>query len=383
MAIKLESEMKQEVRKLSLYNVEYYLALGKKAKALKALDRVIEEDDMPLFRSNAEYQEDRRIAWLYRIDLLREWGRFSEALAWTCLECELNPENVAAQALKERIKRMLNLGNNYLKYPLHSSSRKPNEGLWKGVAGMREIKVIIERDVLLPLQEPELYQRYRVSLPNGILFYGPPGCGKTFIARKLADILKFEFIEIKPSDLASIYVHGGQEKIGALFEEARKKAPTLIFFDELDALVPNRGDNFVGHHYSAEVNEFLSQLNECWKSRILVIGATNLLNKIDPAIRRPGRMDKKVFIGPPDLEARIELLKLYMENRPQETIDMLKMAESCDLYTSAELEQVINEAAKFALEERRAINETDILRAIKDTPRSLNKEEIEKCKRAV
>jgi len=354
-----------------LRKLERYLALGQKARALLLLEKVI-GSDMPLFWDDPAIQEDRRFAWLCRIDLLREWGRLSEALAWTCLECELNPRNIEAQALKERLKKILHLKVKLAQEPNKDSQRELIEGLWSDVAGMREVKAILERDIILPLQKPELYKKYRVDLPNGVLFYGPPGCGKTFIARKLAEILKFTFIEVKPSDLASIYVHGGQEKIGALFSEAREKAPTLLFFDELDALVPSRGLDSVGHHYSAEVNEFLTQLNESWKSRVLVIGATNLLEKVDSAVRRPGRMDKKVFIGPPDFGARIELLRLYMRDRPQESIDWLQMAEEFDLYTIAELEQIINEAARLALEDRRPISEVDIRKAMNANPRSLS-----------
>jgi len=151
------------------------------------------------------------------------------------------------------------------------------------IAGMTELKETLYNDVIMPLKEKELYEKYKVSVPNGMLLYGPPGCGKTFIARQFSEEINFNFIELKPSDLASIYVHGTQEKIGQVFKEAREKAPTVIFIDELDAILPNReGD--LGHHYASEVNEFLAQMTECNKDGIFIIAATNRPEKIDPAI---------------------------------------------------------------------------------------------------
>jgi transitional endoplasmic reticulum ATPase len=295
----------------------------------------------------------------------------------------MNPENVAAVALKERLKREAGF------LPRRDGSggqrvteKKESHGIWGGVAGMRELKAMLERDVILPLIEPEIYAKYRLDLPNGILLYGPPGCGKTFIARKLAEVSGFSFIEVKPGDLASIYVHGTQGKISQLFADARKRSPCMIFFDELDAMVPNRGGDDVGHHYSSEVNEFLVQLNECGKNSVLAIGATNLPDRIDPAVMRPGRLDKKFFVGPPDYEARVELLRLCMANRPQEAIDWHNCATELENYTCAEIEFIVNEAARNALAQMRPIIHGDLLNAAGNNPPAHSASSIDKMRLA-
>jgi transitional endoplasmic reticulum ATPase len=341
------------------------LARGRVSNAIRFLDKFSRDQQLLLFEPKLAVNARRRLAWLYKINLLRSLRRLWEALAWTCLECELCPDNVEAHAMKEQLKQQLGVLPRNDAIPT-TSCQIEQDDMWKGVAGMRELKAILERDVILPLAQPEIYRQYRVTLPNGILLYGPPGCGKTYIAQKLGRILGFHFCEIRPSDLGSIYVHGTQEKIGTLFRTAREKAPCLLFLDELDALLPIRGDN-VGHHYAAEVNEFLTHLNKASDHRILVVGATNRFDKIDPAALRPGRFDKKIFVGQPDLEARTQLLKLYMANRPQDKIDFVKIGHECEGYTCAELEHVVNESARRALEKRRPICEDDLLTSLAKT----------------
>ncbi|MEI6821397.1 MAG: ATP-binding protein [Bacteroidota bacterium] len=346
--------------------------LNKKSQILKLLEDSIQFDG-GIFNADTNFQESRHLIWLLRIDLLRKWGHYSEALAWVCLECELYPDNVTAIALKNQLKRELRLIPTDKKL-----SQVPNYSnvSWEGVAGMHELKMIFERDILLPLQEPEIYFKYKIPLPNGFLLYGPPGCGKTFIARKLAAQLKYNFIEVKPSDIASIYVHGTQSMISDLFNNARENAPTVMFFDEIEALVPNRSGNDLSHSYSSEVNEFLVQLNDCSKRKILVLGATNLPNKIDAAILRPGRLDKKIFVGPPDLEARAEALKLYLHERPQDNINILFLAEETEYYTYSELEQIVNDAARVALNKKMNIKTDEIFKIISEYKPLLNKEKI-------
>ncbi len=334
------------------------IAHNKRAQALKFLDKLI-GSDYGIFGADSQILNDRQAALQFKIDLLLEWNRYSEALAWLCLETEINPNNVYAQALKERLKRSLHIDDLHRRQfePVRSGRKCAADGgafNWEGVAGMRELKLTLENDIIMPFLEPDIYNKYRVPLPNGILFYGPPGCGKTFIARKLATILNYNFIELKPSDLASIYVHGTQGKIGDIFREAGGEQQTILFFDEIDAFIPSR-EQGIGHHYSAEVNEFLVQMNECAKRGVMVIGATNYLSHVDGAVKRPGRFDKKIYIGTPDLEARVEAIKLYMKDRPQEKIEYFSILSDKDLYSYADLELVVNEAARKALRYREPV----------------------------
>jgi len=202
---------------------------------------------------------------------------------------------------------------------MSKSPEKIQSGIgFSGVAGMDELKELLYSEIILPLQQKELYEKYRISLPNGILLYGPPGCGKTYISKKLAEEIEYTFINIKPSDLASTYVHGSQQKIGRLFQRAREKAPSIIFIDEIDAVIPKRS-NKLDPHYSAEVNEFLSQLGECSQDNIVVIGTTNRPDQIDLAALRTGRFDKLIYVPPPDHNARVALFVLFLMNRPVST----------------------------------------------------------------
>lgn len=337
------------------------LARGHKRRALRFLDRMMDQR-WPLFRDDPAFVAERRLALRLRIQLLREWHWYSEALAWLCLESELSPGDPESMVTKEWLMKTMNLPGTST--PGGADPALEAANAWPGVAGMHELKAILERDVLMPMREPERYRTFGIGLPNGILLYGPPGCGKTYIARKLATRLGFNFREVRGSDIASTYVHGTQGLIGKMFQEARDKAPTLLFLDEIEAFLPARNGTDLWYHYAAEVAEFLKQLENAWQSRVLVVGATNLPNKVDEAARRPGRLDKKVYVGPPDLEARVELFRLYLDGKPQLRVDLLACAEMTRNYTCAEIELVVKEAARIAVTVPRVIELADIMQAL-------------------
>lgn len=219
------------------------------------------------------------------------------------------------------------------------------------IAGMHDLKQQLIAEVINPLRDPERFKKFKVSIPNGIILYGPPGCGKTFIVRKLAEELDYNFFEVKHSDLATPFIHGAVGNIGKVFETAKNNAPAIVFFDEISGLVPNRQNlHDSSSHKEEEVNEFLMQLNDAADNRILVVGATNYIDRIDPAILRPGRMDKKIHVPPPDDEARKELFKLGLSGRPHdEKINMGKLVKLTDGYSSADIiEGIVEGAARIA-----------------------------------
>lgn len=243
---------------------------------------------------------------------------------------------------------------------------------FKDIAGMEELKTYLSQRVIFVIKNKEKVEKYKLTAPNGMLLYGPPGCGKTFVAEKFAEETGFNFILVKSSDLSSSFIHGSQEKIAQLFKQAEQKAPIVICFDEFDALVPDRSN--IGAQYSAgEVNEFLSQLNNCSQRGIFVVGTTNRPDKIDPAVLRTGRIDKQVYVPLPDKEARKEMFLLHLQGRPHDesNIDIEKLSELSDGFIASDIAYVVNDAAMIAAFTDQEITEDLLETSIKNTHPSL------------
>jgi transitional endoplasmic reticulum ATPase len=258
--------------------------------------------------------------------------------------------------------------------------KKGGEG-FKKVAGMHDLKQMIKDEVIDPLKDPDSFKDYGIDPPNGILFYGPPGCGKTFFAECLSEEIGFNFIKVGPSDVGSKYVHGGQEKIKQLFDSAKENAPTVLFLDEIDAMIPDRESSDIGHHYSSEVNEWLIQFNNCGEEDIFIIAATNKMDKIDSAVLRAGRFDRKILVPVPDHDSRIALFELYLEKRKKvisENINLDKLSELTENYVCSDIKLIINDASRIARKNKCKISQEIIEKIINQTSPSITSKEISK-----
>ena len=213
------------------------------------------------------------------------------------------------------------------------------------VAGMDELKRFVIEGFVNVLNNKECAAAYGITPPS-MLFYGPTGCGKTFFAEKLAEEVGINFIKVVPDDIASTLVHGTQEKIGELFRKAERKAPTLMFFDEFDAMVPRRTE-IDNNCQNGEVNEFLCMLNNATERGVYVLAATNHPERIDKAVLRKGRIDEMVYVDMPDIAARMSLFKLALSKLPaDENIDYERLAMLTAGYNCSDISYIVKTASR-------------------------------------
>lgn len=250
------------------------------------------------------------------------------------------------------------------------------------IGGMDYLKEMLKTEVIDVLNNPDHFKKYGVSVPNGMLLYGPPGCGKTFISQKFCEEAGFNFFLVKPSDLSSIYVSGGEEKIANLFNQAEEISPSVICFDEVDAIMPKRNDS-VNQSVSSRVNEFLTQINKCSSRGIFVIATTNKPELIDDAILRTGRLEIQLYVGPPDFEARKSMFNILLKNRHAEVIiDYAKLAKLTENFISSDIDFIVNKAAHKAATSNTRISNEIIEKVLNNFKPSVTKSVIDSYKKS-
>jgi transitional endoplasmic reticulum ATPase len=223
---------------------------------------------------------------------------------------------------------------------------------WNEIGGLEEAKQELREAVEWPIKSPEMFKRLGIRPPKGILLIGPPGCGKTLLARAVATESEANFISIKGPEVFSKWVGESEKAIREVFRKARMAAPAVIFFDEFDSLVPRRGMGFGDSGVSERViSQLLTELDGVITLEdVVIIAATNKPDIVDPAVLRPGRFDRLIYVPEPDEKARLEIFKLYTKEMPiTKDIDLAELAKTTKNYSGADIDAVCREAAMFAL----------------------------------
>jgi len=248
-----------------------------------------------------------------------------------------------------------------------------NPGIdFSDVGGMDRVQKELDLKIIQPLKNPEIYKAYGKKIGGGILLYGPPGCGKTHLARATAGEVKAKFINITISDVLDMWIGNSEKNLNQIFEYARRNTPCVLFFDEIDALGASRADmkQSGGRHL---INQFLSELDgvDGNNDGILVLGATNAPWNLDPAFRRPGRFDRIIFVSPPDAESREVILKIKLKDKPVQDIDYKEIAKKAIEFSGADITAMIDIAIESKLEDAiktgipQPLTTKDLLNAIK------------------
>jgi SpoVK/Ycf46/Vps4 family AAA+-type ATPase len=222
---------------------------------------------------------------------------------------------------------------------------------FSAVGGMDKVKREIDLKIIKPLENADLYAAYGKKIGGGILLFGPPGCGKTYLAKATAGEINAHFISISLNDILDMWIGESEKNLHSYFELARSRQPCVVFIDEVDALGAKRSDmrQSAGRNV---INQFLAELDGISSENegLLIFGATNVPWHLDPAFRRPGRFDRIIFVPPPDVDSREAILKIKMEGKPQQKIDYKKVAKNLPEYSGADINAIIDIAIESKLE---------------------------------
>ncbi len=255
--------------------------------------------------------------------------------------------------------------------------QKDEEGSLDDLVGLHDLKRYLRNGVLAIFKNPEKAKKYKLTIPNGLLLYGPPGCGKTAVAEKFAAECRMNYAIIHSKDIASTLVHGTQKIVGQLFQQAAIHAPIVLIFDEVETMMPDRNDP-ENKKVAEDTNAFLSELSTCAKRGIFVIGTTNRPQFMDSAALRSGRFDKKVYVPLPDEETRTLIFHNYLYDRPiEEHLDYKQLGQiTSSGYISSDIKQICDEAARRAFQEDTIITQSLIEQVIRDGSPTVSKNEL-------
>jgi transitional endoplasmic reticulum ATPase len=223
---------------------------------------------------------------------------------------------------------------------------------WSDIGGLEEAKQALREAVEWPLKYPELFEKANIKPPKGILLYGPPGTGKTLLAKAVATESEANFITIKGPEIFSKWVGESEKAIREIFRKARQAAPCIIFIDEIDAIAPRRGSGIGDSHVTDRVvNQLLTEMDGIEDLKgVVVIAATNRPDILDPALLRPGRFDRLIYVPLPDARAREEIFKIHLRGKPlDKDVDIQKLVSLTEGYTGADIAALCNTAAMIAL----------------------------------
>ncbi len=224
---------------------------------------------------------------------------------------------------------------------------------WEDIGGLEHAKQELMEAVEWPLKYPDVFRAANIKPPRGILLFGPPGTGKTLLAKAVANESNANFISVKGPELLSKWVGESEKHVREMFRKARQVAPCVLFFDEIDSLAPRRGGIGDSHVTERVVSQLLTELDGMEELKdVVVIAATNRPDMIDPALLRPGRIERHIYIPPPDKEAREEIFKIHLRGKPlAEDVNIEELAEKTEGYSGADIEAVCREAGMLAIRE--------------------------------
>jgi ATP-dependent 26S proteasome regulatory subunit len=377
---------------LKLQIAKLYMQQGSFAEAEQQLIEIIDLDNNHLEAkyelANCFYKQQKVTAAEVLLEEIIKKKTEKKYLELLCY-CQINQENYSDA--QETYKELLELDANYENedfdnvLKVNTTTREPDfvdeDGLsflkkpttnFASIGGMDNIKKEIDLKIIKPLEHRDLYKAYGKKIGGGILLYGPPGCGKTHIARATAGEINANFISVGINDILDMWIGNSEKNLHEIFETARKNTPCVIFIDEIDALGANRNDVNKTSGRTV-INQFLAELDgiDADNDGILVLGATNAPWHLDPAFRRPGRFDRIIFVSPPDVEAKAAIFNIHLQEKPTETIDYMALAKAAKEFSGADIQAAIDVAVETKLEASfkdgipKPLSTKDILKAIK------------------